>query len=312
MLLADRVRVRQNLLNKLPEFIQQTEEYYKQAHTFRIYDYLYKLRLMQQELIGDYEGIIQTTASSEKLYQRGKLNAKRFDRRYNMYYSVYAHLQARHVRQGLKLAPEYLKAFHRSSGNWFVLLELYLTLAMHAGDYAQANELLNMVFQNPFYSQLRDSAHQRWELYRAYHHFIDPENSPLRGLHFTQFMQTLPEHSRDKQGLNVAILILQFLHYLRLRDVEALLPRLEGLRKYASKHLRNPAAQRTKLFFRLLQLTVKENFDIKACERKGQPLFARLEQTPMPGEAFAGIEIIPYENLWQQTLQILQMPSEGR
>lgn len=312
MLMAEQVRVRQTLLQKLPDLIAKMEGYYRQNSTFRIYDYLYKLRLMQQELVGDYEGVIRTTASSEKLYQQGKLNAKRFDRRYNMYYSVYAYFQARRVHQGLKLAQEYLNAFHRSSGNWFVFLELYLMLAMHAGDYRHANELLSMAFQNPFYAQLRDSAHQRWELYRAYHHFIDPENSPLRGLHFTQFMQTLPDYSRDKQGLNVAILILQFLHYLRLRDVEALLPRLEGLRKYASNHLRNPAAQRTRLFFRLLQLTVKENFDVRASTRKGQVLLTRLEQTPMPGEAFAGVEIIPYENLWQQTLQILQLPSEGR
>ncbi|MCR5888761.1 hypothetical protein LRS06_13480 [Hymenobacter sp. J193] len=306
MMLSDKVRIRQQLLAKLPEFVRQMEALYDQAPVFRVYDHLYKLRLMQQELSGDYEGIIQTTSESEKLWEAGKLNAKRFDRRYNMFYSVFAHLQARRLQAGLELAAQYLSAFHRSSGNWFVFMEHYLLLAMHASEYGKATELLKMAFDNPFFSKLRTAAQQRWELYRAYLYFVAPENLPVRNLHFAQLMHVLPEYSRDKQGLNVAILILQFLYYLKQRNLEEVLSRLEGLRKYAGTHLREAAALRGRLFFRLLQLTVTENFDEALCRRKGQPLLAKLAQTPMPGEAFAGIEIIPYENLWQLTLHLMQ------
>ncbi|QIX60918.1 hypothetical protein HER32_06880 [Hymenobacter sp. BT18] len=306
MMLSDQVRIRQQLLTKLPEFVQQTEALYQRAATFRVYDHLYKLRLMQQELIGDYEGIIRTTSESETLWEAGKLNAKRFDRRYNMFYSVFAHLQARRLQEGLRLAAQYLSAFHRSSGNWFVFMEHYLLLAMHAGEYRKAAELLKMALDNPFFSKLRTAAQQRWELYRAYLNFVAPENLPVRNLHFAQLMHVLPEYSRDKQGLNVAILILQFMYYLKQRNLEELLSRLEGLRKYAGTHLREAAALRSRLFFRLLQLTVTENFDVVVCRRKGQPLLAKLAQTPMPGEAFAGTEIIPYENMWQLALQLMQ------
>jgi hypothetical protein len=81
---------------------------------------------------------------------------------------------------------------------------------------------------------------------------------------------------------------------------------MEGLRKYQQRHLREAETLRSQLFLRLLMLTIKENFDVQACERKGQALLNRLRETPPPGEAFAEIEIIPYEELWSLTLEILR------
>jgi hypothetical protein len=181
---------------------------------------------------------------------------------------------------------------------------------MHDGDYALAGSLLRRMQNNPFVTIISQPARQRWDLFRAYLFFVRPEEAGLRPLHFAQLVQRIPDHSRDKQGYNVAILILQFLHYLREGNVEALLARLESLRKYENAHLRDAATLRSRLMFRLLQLTVKENFEPRACEKKGQALLTRLQETPPPGEAFAEIEIIPYENLWQQTLLMLRQQTE--
>ncbi|WP_139362322.1 hypothetical protein [Hymenobacter sp. CRA2] len=310
MNLARSVSSRRRLLQVLPSIIQRLEELYSKVKTFNIYDPLLKLQLIQQELDGNFEELIRITSEAERLFAQGKLNAKRFDSRFTKFYSVYAHLRARRLKGGLALAEGYLAAFHRSSNNWFAFLENYYLLAMHDGDYLLAGELLKRQQQNPFVTKISQPAQQRWELLRAYLFFVRPEEAGLRPLHFAQLVQRIPDHSRDKQGYNVAILILQFLHFLRQGDIEALLARLEGLRKYESAHLRDAATLRSRLMFRLLQLTVKENFDVKACEKKGQVLLARLQDTPPPGEAFAEIEIIPYENLWQQTLMLLRQMAE--
>ncbi|RYU76423.1 hypothetical protein [Hymenobacter persicinus] len=304
--LAHTVRTRRTLLNQIPAYQAQLEQLHQKAQSFTTFNYLYLIKLTQQELTGNYEEIIRLTTATAKQAAQGKLNRKRFDKRFNNYMNAYAHLRSKQPVKGLALAEEYFKDFHPSSGNWFFFLENYVLLALHAGQYGQAHNLLELAHKNPYFRKQRVAARQRWDLFRAYIHFVQPEVSPLRLRHFNQFVQTLPDYSRDKQGYNVAILILQFLHYLRHQDVEGLLSRLEGLRKYERRHLRDAATVRSQLFFRLLVLTVKENFNPQACEKKAQPLLNHLREAPQPGEAYAEIEIIPYEALWQLTLDILR------
>jgi len=301
------VRSSRNLLNKLPEYLQRLQALHKQAKSYATFHYLYTTQLMYEGMIGNYEGIIRLTMDTARLAAKGKINKKRFDKRFNHFMTVYAHLRSRQAQEGLKLAEEYFKEFHPSSGNWFYFLEHYLLLAIHAKNYTRAQELLKLARQNPYYRKQRIAAQQRWELFETYLHFVQPEQSPLRKLHFSQFVLTVPDYSRDKRGHNVAILILQFLYYLRNHDAEGLLTRMEGLRKYQQRHLREAETLRSQLFLRLLMLTIKENFDVQACEKKGQALLNRLRETPPPGEAFAEIEIIPYEELWALTLEILRV-----
>ncbi|GAA3921747.1 hypothetical protein [Hymenobacter algoricola] len=304
--LAHTVRTRRTLLNEIPAYQEKLQQLHQKAQSFTTFNYVYLIRLTQQELTGNYEEIVRLTTATAKQAMQGKLNRKRFDKRFNNYMNAYAHLRSKQPIKGLALSEEYLKDFHPSSGNWFFFLENYVLLALHAGQYGQAHQLLEMALKNPYFRKQRVAARQRWDLFRAYIHFVQPEVSPLRLRHFNQFVQTVPDYSRDKQGYNVAILILQFMHYLRQQDVEGLLSRLEGLRKYERRHLRDAATVRSQLFFRLLVLTVKENFNPQTCEKKAQPLLSRLREAPQPGEAYAEIEIIPYEALWQLALDILR------
>lgn len=301
-----KVRWRQFILKQLPGYLERLEELHKKAKSYNTFYFLYVTKMSREELTGNYEEIIRLTTATEKARKAGKINEKRFDKRFNNYMSVYAHLQCRRAEKGLKLAEEYFKDFHYSSGNWFYYLEIYLLLAMHASQYGQAYDLLQQARRNPYYRKQRPAAQQRWELYEAYLQLMQPEYSPVKMRHFAQLVQTVPDYSRDKQGYNVAILILQFLYFLQRRDIEGLLARLEGLRKYEQRHLRNPATLRSQLFFRMLVLTVKENFMPNVCEQKAMPLLERLKVAPQPGEAYGEIEIIPYENLWQFTLGILR------
>lgn len=306
MLSIYRVRWRQFLIKQLPDYLEKLEKLHKKVNSYNTFYYLYVTKLSREELVGNYQEIIKITADTEKARKQGKINEKRFDKRFNNYMSVYAHLRCRQPQQGLVLAEEYFKDFHYSSGNWFYYLETYLLLAAHAKEYEQAYELLQLARKNPYYRKQRVAAQQRWELYEAYIQFVRPEQSPLKTRHFTQFVQKVPDYSRDKQGYNVAILILQFLYFLRRRDVEGLLARLEGLRKYEQRHLRDPATLRSQLFFRMLVMTVKEHFVPEACEKKAAPLLERLRAAPQPGEAYGEIEIIPYEDLWALALDILR------
>jgi len=149
---------------------------------------------------------------------------------------------------------------------------------------------------------------QRWDLYKSYVDFVLPpaRNNTARQRQLAQWVLVLPEYSRDKRGHNVAILVLQLLHFLRERNLEAVMLRLERLRKYQQRHLYEANTLRSRLFLRLLPTIVEKNFVVDRIAERGKALLQQLRDTPPPGEAFAEVEIIPYEHLWELVLDVLR------
>jgi hypothetical protein len=303
------VAVRQALLPKMAAHLEKASQLHQKAKTFTTFLTLYRLQLVQAGLTGDYNEIIRYTTAAAQLLRKGKLNERRFDQRFNQFMSVYAHLRGRQYTAGLKLAEEYASNLHPTSNNWFYYYEHYILLALHAGNYDQALLLLHTVQKNPSFPKQRPAAQERWGLLQAYVEFVQPPDKiPVRRRHQLAIFAalTVPEYSRDKRGYNVAILVFQLLHYLQQRSLEPVLTRLERLRKYQQRHLRDAATLRSRLLLRLLLLLPEENFDPKQLIKRGQTLLAQLGQAPMVGDADAEIEIIPYEQIWTLILDILR------
>ena len=307
--MAKAVASRRALLAKMPLYLEKVEQLHRRARTFASFLALYRLRLAHAELTGRYEDIIRYTTSATHLLKQGKLNARRFDQRFNQFMSMYAHLRSRQYEAGLKLAETYAPDFHPTSSNWFYFYEHYILLALHAGDYDQALDLLHVAHHNPSFPKQRPAARERWELLQAYIEFVQPEEQlPARRRNQLAVFAalTVPEYTRDKRGHNVAILVFQLLHYLRQRLLEPVLIRLERLRKYQQRHLRDAATMRSRLLLRLLLLLPESGFDPQLIHKRSQALLNQLSQAPIRGEADSEIEIIPYEQVWALTLDILR------
>lgn len=306
--LSGTVATRRSVLGLLPERIVHLEGVHRRARSFTTYNIVYRIRLAHEELQGNYQEIIRVTSAASRRLREGKLNARRFDIRFNHFMSIYAYLRSRQPVQGLRLAEEYNRDFHPSSSNWFYFQEHHVLLALHAEQYERAQQLLVVITKNPSYLIQREAALQRWDLYKSYIDFVLPPQrvTTARQRQMAQWVLQLPEYSRDKRGHNVAILVLQLLHFLRERNLEEVLLRLERLRKYQQRHLYEPATLRSRLFLRLLQLIVERNFDAAQAAERGAPLLQQLRDTPPPGEAFAEVEIIPYEHLWELVLGLLR------
>lgn len=305
--IAGTVAMRRALLPELSGHIARLRELHDQTQTFNTATYLYRARLTQEEMLGNYAEILRITEEAAEQLRAGQLNAQRFDLRYNHYMTVYAYLRSRQPERGLELAEQYEADFHPSSNNWFTFQENHVLLALHAGNYSHARALLTKVLANPFYHKQRAAAQQRWELYRAYLDFLAPATATSgRAVTVAQWALQLPNFNRDKRGYNVAILILQLLYYLRQRKLEEVMVRLERLRKYRQLHLRDDATLRSRLFLRLLTLLPEREFNARSCAEHGQNLLAKLQEAAPPGEAYAQIEVVPYEELWNITLQLLR------
>lgn len=306
--LTKSVNSRRSFLPQVAELLPRLYELWQETGSYNIYDVYYKVNLWYHELIGDFQTNIRITQETEVLLDQGKLNIRRFDRRYNKYSSVYAHLRAKEYENGLRVAEEGLAAFDQSSLNWFAFMENYFMLAMHARQYTLAQKLLRDVSVNPAYKKVGRIAKERWTLYRAYLYFVRPSPELAREFNYLDMLNAVPEYSKDKLGFNLAILILQFLYFLRAKDTEALVSRLDALKKYEGRHLKDTFSARSRIFFKLMTMTMQEGFRVRKCRSKGRALFEKLADTPTPGDAFAEIEIIPYEQLWELILEIMSSP----
>ena len=299
---------RSTMLAALKPHLEQLRQLHLQAQTPGTAEICFRAQMIYLEQSGDYQGVIEFTLEAERQLALGQFNAHRFDVRFNLFMRMYAYLLTQQPEMGLEVAKEAEKHFHPTSLNWTYFEEHRLLLAMHAGQFDLAWRVLQRAHLNPVFERQSNRAQQRWELFGAYLDFVQPLGKPslARRRQLGKLALMMPEYSRDKCGLNVAILIGQVLHFLQEQNTEAVVLRVESLRKYRLRHLRESTNQRTRLFLRLLQLISDEQFDPAKCAERGVPLLHQLANTPPPGEAFAEVEIIPYPLLWGIILQHLR------
>ncbi len=301
------IKIRKELIEKLPPSLQRLDQLWSLAKTFEAFNSYYKAHMIYFEMVGDFNGIVDLTILSEQWLQQKKINALRFDANYNKFILVYAHLRAKRYNDGLAYAQQFLPVFQANSTNWFAFHENYFLLAVHSKNIELAEAIILKIANNTAFEKISSTSKERWKLYKTYFYTLFPstyyESSGIGNNN--PYLLSLPEYSKDKQGFNVAILILQFIYFLKKNDSEALLYRIESLKKYILTHLKDTFSQRSKIFLKLLILTVVEDFDAEACSKKGQKLYQKLIETPTPGDAYAEIEIVPYEHLWELILSIL-------
>lgn len=303
------ITTRKKLLPEVPSIVSRLETLWRETKSFNIFDAYYKTAISYYELEGDFDKIVEMTVSSLKWVEEGLVNNILFDANYNKFVLVYAHLRSKRYENGLKYAEAYSDDFKSDTGNWFSFMENYYLLSLHSRQYELSYVLLQKVYNNPSYKIISNYAKERWSLYQTYFGVIKPQSISEVSLQKNPYSLSLPEYQKDKLGFNVAILILQFIYFLQKKDSEALLYRIESLKKYILTHLKDAFSLRSKIFLKLLILTVTEDFDAEECQKKGQKLYQKLVETPTPGDAYAEIEIVPYEHLWDHILSILEKHS---
>jgi hypothetical protein len=302
------VAARRAILSTLAPCLDRLRQVHLKAQSPHTAELFYKTYITFLEQAGDYHGIIDFTIEAERQLQGGLFNPHRFDVRFNLFMKMYSYLLTQQPDKGLEVAAIAEKHFHPTAVNWLYFQEHHLLLALHAGKYDLARRVAHMALGNPVYVRAPKLAQQRWDLFGAYLDYVYPPVKPTfaRRHQRARLGLSMPDYSRDKRGHNVAILISQVLHFLQAENAEALLLRIESLRKYRLRHLREAANQRTRLFLRLLELVADEQFDAHRCTVRAAPLLLQLASTPPPGDAYGEVEIVPYPVLWEHIMQQLR------
>ena len=132
---------------------------------------------------------------------------------------------------------------------------------------------------------------------------------PADGSEFrlNKFLNQVPEYSRDKQGINIPILLIQILFFLVEKKHNRIIDRMESLNLYAYRHLKKDDSFRSQCFIRMLSELVKADFKRKGTVFRTEKILGKMKAVLF--ETFPGsteIEIIPYEHLWEVVLNQLE------
>ncbi len=303
MLVKKSVNSRKKNLDSAINVVNELEKLWKETNSFNIFDFYYILKVICHESVGDYKIILDLTRETEKLVKKKAINPLRFDERFNVFMKTYALLRTRQFEEGLEFMKKSLTYFEKSSSNWFALMENYYLLAVRHKDYDLAGDIIDQVFHNPNMDKLMAKPIQRWKVLRAYMYHIHPNKHLNDIVNFDEFYLSLNVLNQDKNGFNVALMVLEFLHYLIRDEKDKLLDKVERLQKYIYRHLnQGDVTYRDKLFFKLLLVMIDSGFDSNLAQKRGQKLYEKLSTADEPGDAYAEIEIIPYEDLWEHVI----------
>jgi hypothetical protein len=233
------------------------------------------------------------------------------------YYNlITCYLQLREFEKGQAIIGRCQNLVEAGSFNWFKLQELFFLLAMHTEHYEAAAQVLSKVMNDPRFESQSFQITEVWKIYNAYTHFlikigrlssITLQSQRNTKFKIGKFLNETPVFSKDKRGMNIPILVIQILYALADRDYQQCLDRMEGIEKYCSRYLKQNDTFRSNCFIKMLLQIPTYAFHRERVARHTQKLFEMLCAVPMEvaNQAYE-IEIIPYEMLWQMTINALE------
>lgn len=296
------------VLPKIPRTINVINQYANKFKSHRLDVLSHKLQLKYNSLTGNYAANISLCSYLEKKYLRvDHINVKvDLDKKKVAFNKLYAYFCLNEIDNGHTYAEKSIKLFKASSAGWFNFCEYHFLLLMKGERFKKAIEIYRKVRTNKNYGFLDEEERDRWQIYRAYLVFVKDMKLLKWGFDIEQFLQRKPTHEKHLQGYNTATLIIQFLYLLREGKTEEIEKRVQELQPYNAVHLDKRNNYRTSIFIRLLNIVIEKEFNAEAIKEKGNTYFKKLVNTPIPTDLCTEMEIIPYEILWQNILEVLK------
>jgi len=299
------VNSRRKSIGKAIKTVGKLKELLGRTPTFAIFEKHNLLNLQCLELTGKYDEVIRITQKMDKDYRNSTLNVLRIDPRTNKLQQLHACFRAGQTARGLTECQSLTAFFDKTTPHYFRYLEVYFLLALQGRDYKQASELLKSAIRSPQFSKIDNSSNEKWELYKAYTYLVKPEKRLLKALDFDLFFERFPVYNKDRKGHNIAILVLQYVHYCLEGRYDSLREIVQALGNYTSLHLYHMVSQRSRIFLKLLMTAWESKFDHEKCQQKSIVSIRKLENMHPAEDLSIEMEVIPYQHLWELLMELM-------
>lgn len=295
-------------------FYEELKPAVEEFGTYRLLLYSGLMRLIIHSSVNDYEQLLEVCDDlldkfSQKPYTAG-VPVQIFN-----YQQLICFIQLGDYARGQQAAPRALQYIEKGSYNWFKYNELFLRLSFYTDNFQGGCEVLETVFREKAFDALPAASKELWQINLAFAVFLQregkieppPDDSIFNHFRLGKFLNTIPIFSKDKRGMNVPILVVQMLLLLQEQKDDAVIDRIEAMKKYCSRYLRENELFRSNCFINMLLEIPMQNFHPVAIRRHTEKYWQRLQKVPLElAQQSQELEIIPYEKLWNIILEHLE------
>jgi len=223
-------------------------------------------------------------------------------------------VQLRDYQRGKTVAERGMTLIEEGTFNWFKYQELLLMLSFHTQEYQAAYEIFKSAVQHRRFGALPESVRQVWNIQEAYLFYLwesglvqsAPGDDIFSRFRISRFMNDTPLYSRDKRGMNIAILVFQIVWLIANKKYNETIDRMDAIGKYSTRYLSKDDTFRSNCFIKMLLAIPAANFHRVAVLRAAEKYTTALRTMPLDfAQQSHDVEIIPYEHLWNMVLNSL-------
>ncbi|MCO6476815.1 MAG: hypothetical protein J5I94_09365 [Phaeodactylibacter sp.] len=285
--------LKKNLLPIIDEKVKQIQSI-PHANTFSFVIYYYNIQAFKHSILRDFEGMI--LLCDEALLKLKAIKAKPYIgyfafkvKKLMAFISLSEYgLAQKELDDCLRLAP-------KGSYNWALALVYKAILGFHSNNLEQTAEAIGHA--RKLYNKLPENVRDQWLVIEAFLDFLKGKNVKMGKL-----LNQVDLFSRDKQGANIPVIILEAISLLKSGKKGGLIDKAEAYKQYAHRNLRVETTIRSNLFMKMLLQIPAGRFKREVVERRVKQYQARLSSHDI--EAIE-VEMVPYEALWEKVLELL-------
>ena len=278
--------------------VEQVRLLFEKHRSFELGSTYYRFAIYMHQASEDYESAI-VVAKEAIIFIKGR---KIFATSRNLM-EFYAQTLASEVNlmltdEAAATAEMCLNLVRHGSTNWYVILEKKLLLAMQLKDFGAARSIVNEAVQHEHFASMAEHTKVRWQLFQGYANFVNEVQTK------ESYEQKLSEATRktlfgpirgyekDKAGFNFASIVLQILHLFEQRDYDSILDRLDALRRYGGRYLKEyPQAA---AFLDILTIAYSCNGDVAILKPQLPQFVEQLSGLLKKSGMIEGLQVIPY------------------
>lgn len=278
-----------------------------------IYFFSYDLLCFYHTIKGQFEDCIEMALEGLEISQKHFPNDKRFIYRMKINIAV-SNFHLKDYNESEKYFEDALALSRPGIRVWFHDNSLYFMTLIRKKDFKR---LLILFLEIKKYTALSNFVLQdeQWKIREAYLNFLVITNKiedadelidQLPSFSSSRFINSVPYYTKDKSGQHVTIIILKILFLLYRKKYDRVEELSESLTQYTYKYLKNNETLRSNCFIKMLIKMVKAGFHPVRTQAYVKELYHKMAAAKVTvDEKSSMIEIIPYEDLWDNVIDIL-------
>lgn len=214
------------------------------------------------------------------------------------------------IHKSIRLYDDYGGKLPQGNFNWYVVNINFIINLFHSKKYALAKNIIDLSVGHKSFLNQPEIVKEHLYLFNAYLNFlisVGKIRDVKEKLDFSlgKFINQVPEYTKDKLSLNIAIIIIQILFFLHRRQYNKIIDRIESLQLYSYRHLRKDETFRSQCFIKMIAEMVRADFRKQGTMFRTQKWLNKLNTMSLTEFPNADIEIIPYPHLWEMILEQL-------